>query len=180
MTHTKDKTIYDMCMTMRHDFGLDKPQGGQYSAQVASGVTPEERAALIRSMDGIYRHHIQPILVELEKARETGAEFASLAERRRGFEEAYKTACSVRNRLIQENHALQKDAERGRLLRLLNGNRRNEVADSNIELRADVRRLKLLVGEPVTPTWEAFVGPRQEGISARIRRKIAELKGDQS
>lgn len=33
------------------------------------------------------------------------------------FEEAYATACHVRNRLIRENEALRKDAERYRWLR---------------------------------------------------------------
>lgn len=129
---------------------------------------------------------IAMLVTELESARQTGAELASLAERRREENQkltaeagAYKTACNVRNRLISENQALQKDAERGRLLKLLAGGRANEVADWNIELRADVNRLKRLVGEPVPPSWEEFVGPRPENIASRLRRKLAAQKGDQ-
>ena len=63
MTATKDKTIYDMCMTWRHDFGLEKRQ---YSLG-SSGVTPEERDALIRDMSQIYSHHISRLSTSWRK-----------------------------------------------------------------------------------------------------------------
>ncbi|WP_460044150.1 hypothetical protein [Pseudomonas sp. S2_H01] len=173
MTDTKDKIINGMCQTWRHDFGLEK----RTHAFGTSGMTDDEREFLTREMAQLYEHHVAPVIAELENARKIGEEFASLAERRRGFEEAYKTVCLVRNRLISENHALQKDAQSGRLLKLISGGRANQVTDQVITLMAENRRLKLLVGEPVPPTWEEFVGPHPETVSARLRRKLSEIKG---
>ena len=60
MTAT-NKTVESMCLTMRHDFGLDKPIGDDFASQVASGMTDQERDALRRNMAQIYEHHIQPL-----------------------------------------------------------------------------------------------------------------------
>ncbi|MBP5969441.1 hypothetical protein [Pseudomonas iridis] len=81
MSLTRSQIINSMCMTMRHDFGLRKPEGESLSARIASGMTEDEQSALLRDMTKLYSHHIAPILDELEKAREIAGEFASLAER---------------------------------------------------------------------------------------------------
>ena len=47
---------------------------------------------------------------------EVALELLAETERLTAFEEAYATACNVRNRLIGENEALRKDAERYRWL----------------------------------------------------------------
>ncbi|VVO93155.1 hypothetical protein PS732_02464 [Pseudomonas fluorescens] len=47
---------------------------------------------------------------------EVALELLAESERLVAFEEAYATACDVRNRLIKENEALHKDAERYRWL----------------------------------------------------------------
>lgn len=47
---------------------------------------------------------------------EVALELLAENERLTAFEEAYATACNVRNRLIEENEALRKDAEIGRLV----------------------------------------------------------------
>lgn len=60
----KDKLIYDMCMTYRHDFGLHKdPDDPPWVA----GLTPIERKALIITMEQIFKHNIEPLLSKYNK-----------------------------------------------------------------------------------------------------------------
>lgn len=101
---------------------------------------------------------------EVEALRKYGEEFAVLAERRR-----------------EEADALRKDSESYRLLSFCHGQGTLELVRSHHELCAEIRRLKILVGEPVPPTPEEFIGPIPEGPTARIRRKLAALgQGEQS
>lgn len=159
MSDFKEKSVLGMCNTWRHDFELEK----RTNTLGSCGTTADERAYLIQRMSQLYDHHVAPYVAE--------------AERLEGIETAYETACNVRNRLILENQALQKDAESGRLLRLLSGAKAERFVDAHAELVADVRRLKLLAGEPVPPTYEEFVGPHPETVNGRLRRKLAEMKG---
>lgn len=85
------------------------------------------------------------------------------------------------DQLKAENEALRKDSESYRLLSFCHGQGTLELVRSHHELCAEIRRLKILAGEPVPPTPEQFVGPSPEGPTARIRRKLAALgKGEQS
>jgi hypothetical protein len=60
---TRDRIIFDMCMTHRHDFGLDKdPDAGSLS----SGMTPDEREYLISVMRQIFNNDIEWMYKELE------------------------------------------------------------------------------------------------------------------
>jgi hypothetical protein len=85
------------------------------------------------------------------------------------------------DRLKAENEALRKDSEAYRLLSFCHGQGTLELVRSHHELCAEIRRLKILTGEPVPPTPEEFVGPSPEGPTARIRRKLAAMgQGEQS
>lgn len=53
------------------------------------------------------------------------------------FEEAYATACHVRNRLIRENEALRKDAERYRGVRRVAN--RQGITDEQFDQQTDTR-----------------------------------------
>jgi hypothetical protein len=54
-----DKLIYDMCMTYRHDFGLNKePDDPPWVA----GMTHIERQGLIKTMRQIFENNIKPLL----------------------------------------------------------------------------------------------------------------------
>lgn len=54
---TRFHIIESMCLTMRHDFGLDKQAGA-----FASGMTEKEREALRAEMAQIYDHHVAPLV----------------------------------------------------------------------------------------------------------------------
>lgn len=109
--------------------------------------------------------------IEISKLR---AEIAGL---RTGYE-AYE---QVNAELKAEVEWLRKDSESYRLLSFCHGQGTLELVRSHHELCAEIRRLKILAGEPVPQTPEEFVGPSPEGLTARIRRKLAALgKGEQS
>jgi len=56
---SKEEIINDMCMTYRHDYGLDKsPDDPSWCA----GMTPEERRGLYNTMRQIYENNIEPLL----------------------------------------------------------------------------------------------------------------------
>ena len=56
---TKEEIINDMCMTYRHDYGLDKdPNDPPWCA----GMTTEERKGLYNTMRQIYENDIVPLL----------------------------------------------------------------------------------------------------------------------
>ena len=56
---TPEQVILSMCMTYRHDFGLDrKPDDAPW----CSGMTSQEREGLIRTMTQIYNNDIAPYM----------------------------------------------------------------------------------------------------------------------
>ena len=58
---SKEEIINDMCMTYRHDYGLDKlPDDPSWCA----GMTPDERKGLYNTMRQIYENNIEPLLKE--------------------------------------------------------------------------------------------------------------------
>lgn len=57
----KTRTIEAMCLTTRHDFGLEK-QDGKFGA----GMTEAERQALRAEMGQLYDHHIAPLVKTVE------------------------------------------------------------------------------------------------------------------
>lgn len=60
---TKEQIIHDMCMTYRHDYGLDKdPNDPPWCA----GMTPDERKGLYRTMAQIYENNIAPLLKDAQ------------------------------------------------------------------------------------------------------------------
>lgn len=66
MSDTKDQIINSMCLTWRHDFGLEKC----HSAFGYSGMTSDERVALRRRMSQLFEHHVAPLIAENERLRE--------------------------------------------------------------------------------------------------------------
>lgn len=55
MIKTKEQIINAMCLTARHDFGLN---GDGFS-----GMTHEEQESLRRDMEQLYHHHIQELKI---------------------------------------------------------------------------------------------------------------------
>ena len=132
-------------------------------------VVAQERDQLKAEIAGLktgyeaYERVNAELKAEVEGLRKYGEEFAVLAERRR-----------------EEADALRKDSESYRLLSFCHGQGTLELVRSHHELCAEIRRLKILAGEPVPPTPEEFIGPSPEGPTARIRRKLAAKgKGEQ-
>ena len=98
-----------------------------------------------------------------------------------GLKTGYEAYEQVNAGLKAEVEWLRKDSESYRLLSFCHGQGTLELVRSHHELCAEIRRLKILAGEPVPQTPEEFVGPSPEGPTARIRRKLAALgKGEQS
>lgn len=98
-----------------------------------------------------------------------------------GLKTGYEAYEQVNAGLKAEVEGLRKDSESYRLLSFCHGQGTLELVRSHHELCAEIRRLKILAGEPVPQTPEEFVGPSPEGPTARIRRKLAALgKGEQS
>lgn len=57
---TREQIITDMCMTYRHDYGLNRtPEDPPWVA----GMTPEERKGLWNTMAQIYDNNIAPNMV---------------------------------------------------------------------------------------------------------------------
>ena len=57
---SREQIITDMCMTYRHDYGLDRmPEDPPWVA----GMTPEERKGLWDTMAQIYDNNIAPNMV---------------------------------------------------------------------------------------------------------------------
>ena len=58
MMKTKEQTIHDMCLTMRHDYGLEQlPEDRMFGA----GMTKTARMFLYDQMSQLYNHHILPL-----------------------------------------------------------------------------------------------------------------------
>lgn len=56
----RKQMIEEMCMTWRHDFGLDKPENA--FAFGSCGMTDDEREGLRRQMGQLFDHHFSPAL----------------------------------------------------------------------------------------------------------------------
>jgi hypothetical protein len=57
---TREQIITDMCISYRHDYGLDrKPEDAPWVA----GMTPDERKGLWNTMAQIYDNNIAPNMV---------------------------------------------------------------------------------------------------------------------
>ena len=64
---TREQIIKNMCMTYRHDFGLERlPTDPPWQC----GLTKQEREGLIRTMSQIYDNDIAPI-IEKYKGKNT-------------------------------------------------------------------------------------------------------------
>ena len=57
---TREQIIYGMCMTFRHDYGLDKPEGDDFASKLGSGMTQEQREFLWKQMAQIFDNNIAP------------------------------------------------------------------------------------------------------------------------
>jgi hypothetical protein len=65
--NNKEKTIHDMCMTYRHDYGLRKqPDEPSWT----SGMTEDDAKMLYKTMEQIYNHNIEPLLNEFNDLKE--------------------------------------------------------------------------------------------------------------
>ena len=67
---SKDEIIRDMCVTVRHDFGLPASHR-TFDGIVPAGMTPAQQQALWNQMKQIYENVIEP---ELKKARRVKGE----------------------------------------------------------------------------------------------------------
>lgn len=62
----REKIIHDMCMTYRHDYGLDRlPDDPPWCA----GMTPDERKGLYNTMAQIFDNNIAPLLEAVKTPR---------------------------------------------------------------------------------------------------------------
>jgi hypothetical protein len=64
---TREEIINDMCMTYRHDYGLDKLPG---DPPWTAGMTPEERKGLYNTMAQIFEHNLEPLLEKYKDLQE--------------------------------------------------------------------------------------------------------------
>lgn len=56
---TREQVIYEMCMTFRHDYGLEISEDDRMYT-LSSGMTKREREALIKDMSQIFDNVIAP------------------------------------------------------------------------------------------------------------------------
>lgn len=105
---------------------------------------------------------------------ETVLKLLAECERLKRFEDWFAQLDQVQQSLAETFRIERDEAKEAlRLHRLLTGIRAQQVVDELMALRTDVRRLKILAGEPVPPLAEEFIGPRPESIHDRLRRKLA-------
>ena len=70
-TDRRTQIITDMCMTVRHDYGIqieDEERVG-FVGQLAAGMRSADRKALFSQMAQLYEHHIAPILKDLDQEK---------------------------------------------------------------------------------------------------------------
>ena len=67
ISHSKEETIHNMCMTYRHDYGLRKLPG---EPPWTSGMTEQDAKMLYKTMEQIYNNDIEPLLKEFNDLRE--------------------------------------------------------------------------------------------------------------
>ena len=81
MIQSRERIIFDMCLTMRHDFGLDKTP----DYPLSSGISNAEREVLTLTMAQLYEHHIADLrqaAVRYEKLRKLNPnQFGQLFDR---------------------------------------------------------------------------------------------------
>lgn len=65
----REQTIYNMCMTFRHDFGLEISEDERMYT-INAGMTRLEREALFNDMAQVYDHHFATSLEEYRKVNE--------------------------------------------------------------------------------------------------------------
>lgn len=58
---TREQIINNMCMTFRHDYGLEISEDDRMYTPLMSGMTKQEREALYRDMSQIFDNDIAPI-----------------------------------------------------------------------------------------------------------------------
>jgi hypothetical protein len=59
---TREQIIYGMCMTFRHDYGLEKPTGDNFASKLSAGTTQAEREFLWKQMAQIFDNDILPYM----------------------------------------------------------------------------------------------------------------------
>lgn len=91
----KNQIILDMCMTHRHDFGLDAKDSG--FGLPSAGMTDQQRESLRRDMEQLYEHHFDGVIA---------VQAARIAE----LEAACKRAEQVINRECQASAAYRMQA----------------------------------------------------------------------
>jgi hypothetical protein len=57
---TREDIITSMCYTLRHDYGLGKPEGSPFP--LASGLTDREREAMWNQLAQIFDNDIAPYM----------------------------------------------------------------------------------------------------------------------
>jgi len=107
----KTRTVNSMCMSWRHDFGLDKRDGHFGSC----GMTDAERNTLRAQMGQLFDHHIGPEIAKSERLR---AERDAIAKSQRYGQDTVAIAAE-RDQLQAKVESLQKEAELYRRLRNL-------------------------------------------------------------
>ena len=65
----REKIIYNMCMTFRHDFGIEISEDDRMYS-LMSGMTRTEREALFNSMAQVFDNDIAPMLEDYRKVNE--------------------------------------------------------------------------------------------------------------
>jgi hypothetical protein len=79
---TREQIITSMCHTWRHDYGLDKPEGDDFSSKLSAGTTLAEREFLWKQMAQIFDNDIAPHM-KFVRPRLTKEERISKREDRR-------------------------------------------------------------------------------------------------
>ena len=59
---TREDVIHSMCLTMRHDFGLDRNAGESGPYPFPAGMTEQEKKSLRRQMAQIFDNCIEPYM----------------------------------------------------------------------------------------------------------------------
>lgn len=116
----RQRMIESMCLTWRHDFGLDAPAPGS----LASGMTESGRQHLRGEMGKLFDHHFAPVLSAVTAER--GALKHALDVKEEFYQDALHSHIVLArqvNQLRAELEALRKDAERYRWLRKMHESR---------------------------------------------------------
>ena len=66
---SKDEIIRDMCLTIRHDFGLPFDRNAAIAGVITAGMTPEGQRQLWLQMEQVYENVIEPVLKEARRVK---------------------------------------------------------------------------------------------------------------